>query len=301
MTKEQNLIRMKWSLEGLSTGDAFGDSLFFSRREVDLNVNERLLPSAVWEYTDDTQMAFSIIETLRQFGKIDQDYLAESFAKHFERNRGYGTAMYELLPVINSKNWKQLAQRLFGGQGSYGNGGAMRVAPLGAYFAEDIDMAVENARLSAEVTHAHLEGIAGAIAVAVSAAIAWQFRKNATSPNPKTFMEQVASFTPPSIVHDKILLASSLSFGESIWEIIRVLGNGSGVSAQDTAPFAIWCASQHLDNFEEAIWLTASGHGDMDTNCAIVGGIVASYTGAEGIPAEWIRRREKLPAWVFEN
>ncbi len=299
MTKEQNIIRMESSLEGLSIGDAFGDILFFSRREI--ASKERYLPSAIWEYTDDTQMAFSIVETLRQFEKIDQDYLAESFGKRFERNRGYGTAMYELLPMINSKNWKHLAQRLFGGQGSYGNGGAMRVAPLGAFFADDVELAIENARLSAEVTHAHPEGIAGAIAVAVSAAIAWQFRKNATSPTPKIFMEQVANFTPSSIVHDKILLASSLSFGKSIWEIIKVLGNGSGISAQDTVPFAIWCASQHLDSFEEAIWLTASGHGDMDTNCAIVGGIVATYTGVEGIPAEWIRRREKIPAWVFEN
>lgn len=299
MTKEQDLIRMTWSLEGLSTGDAFGDRLFFSRRG--LESNERILPSAMWEYTDDTQMALSIVEILRKFGKIDQDYLADSFANRFERHRGYGTAMYELLPVINSKNWNRLAKRLFDGQGSYGNGGAMRVAPLGAFFAEDIDLVIENARLSAEVTHAHPEGIAGAIAVAASASIAWQLRQNAAPLNSKTFLEQIASFTPPSVVRDKILLASSLILDESIWEIIKVLGNGSGISAQDTVPFAIWCASQHLDNFEEALWLTASGHGDMDTNCAIVGGIVATYTGAEGIPAEWIRRREKLPAWLFEN
>jgi ADP-ribosylglycohydrolase len=299
MVKEQNLTRMIWSLEGLSTGDAFGDRLFFSRRNLDSS--ERVLPSAMWEYTDDTQMAFSIIEILRQFGKIDQDSLAESFAHHFERHRGYGTAMYELLPAINSKNWKQLAQRLFNGQGSYGNGGAMRVAPLGAFFADNIDMVIKNARLSAEVTHAHSEGIAGAVAVAVSAAIAWQLRQDPTLINPKTFLEQTAFYTPPSIVREKILLASSLSLGESIWEIIKSLGNGSGISAQDTVPFAIWCASQHLDDYEEALWLTASGHGDMDTNCAIVGGIVATYTGIEGIPAEWIRRREKLPGWVFDN
>ena len=296
MENKQNLLGMKWSIEGLSTGDAFGDSLFFSRRG--FNSTERALPSAIWEYTDDTQMALSIIETLKQFGKIDQGYLAESFAKHFEAHRGYGLAMYELLPALNSKNWKFLSTRLFNGQGSYGNGGAMRVAPLGAFFAEDMDKVIENARLSAEVTHAHPEGIAGAIAVAVSTAIAWQLRQNNALPSPKTFLEKIASFTPPSIVQDKILLASSLSPGQPIWEIIKVLGNGSGISAQDTVPFATWCASQHLDSFPEALWLTASGHGDMDTNCAIVGGIVATYTGLEGIPTEWIRRREKLPDWL---
>lgn len=290
---------MQWSLEGLSTGDAFGDRLFFSRREAD--AIERVLPSAVWEYTDDTQMALSIVETLQRFGRIDQDFLAASFGKRFERQRGYGTAMYKLLPVINAKNWKTLSTQLFHGQGSYGNGGAMRVAPLGAYFADDLNKVIENAQLSAEVTHAHSEGIAGAIAVAVSAALAWQNRENETLPSPKTFLEQIASFTPPSIVRDKILLASSLSLGNTIWDIIKDLGNGSGISAQDTVPFAVWCAAQHLNNYPEALWLTASGFGDMDTNCAIVGGIVATYTGVEGIPEEWVRRREELPSWLIEN
>lgn len=299
MTPEQNLIRMQWSLEGLSTGDAFGDRLFFSRRDAD--ATERVLPSAVWEYTDDTQMALSIVETLKQFGRIDQDFLAASFGNRFERQRGYGTAMYKLLPVINAKNWKTLSTQLFHGQGSYGNGGAMRVAPLGAYFADDMNKVIENAHLSAEVTHAHSEGIAGAVAVAVSAALARQFRENGALLSPKTFLEQIGSFTPPSIVRDKILLASSLSFGNTIWEIIKDLGNGSGISAQDTVPFAVWCAAQHLNNYPEALWLTASGFGDMDTNCAIVGGIVATYTGVEGIPEEWVRRREELPSWLIEN
>lgn len=53
-------------------------------------------------------------------------------------------------------------KRLFYGQGSYGNGAAMRVAPLGAYFADDLALATQQARLSAEVTHAHAEGLIGA-------------------------------------------------------------------------------------------------------------------------------------------
>ncbi len=49
----------------------------------------------------------------------------------------------------------------------------MRVAPLGAYFADDLPCLVTEARASAEITHAHPEGQAGAIAVAVAAAWAW--------------------------------------------------------------------------------------------------------------------------------
>jgi ADP-ribosylglycohydrolase len=71
------------------------------------------------------------------------------------------------------------------------------------------------------------------------------------------------------------------------------------VSAQDTVPFCLWCAAKHLDNYEEALWATVSGLGDRDTTCAIVGGIVACYTGAEGIPSNWLAAREPLPDWIM--
>ena len=48
-----------------------------------------------------------------------------------------------------------------------------------------------------------------------------------------------------------------------------------------------------------ALSSSVSGLGDRDTTCAIVGGIVASYTGVEGIPQEWLESRERLPSWPF--
>jgi ADP-ribosylglycohydrolase len=56
----------------------------------------------------------------------------------------------------------------------------------------------------------------------------------------------------------------------------------------------LWSAARSLNNFEDALWETVNGGGDIDTNCAIVGGIVAMRTGSEAIPAEWLRRREPL-------
>lgn len=73
-----------------------------------------------------------------------------------------------------------------------------------------------------------------------------------------------------------------------------LLGNGTHISAQGTVPFALWCAGQHLDNYEEALWLTVSGLGDRDTTCAIAGGIVVISTGVEGIPTTWLQAREPL-------
>ena len=81
----------------------------------------------------------------------------------------------------------------------------------------------------------------------------------------------------------------------------RQLGCGYNATAPDTVPFALWCAGQHLDNYEEALWLTASGLGDIDTICAMVGGIVALSAGEESIPAPWRAAREPLPRWPFQE
>ncbi len=77
------------------------------------------------------------------------------------------------------------------------------------------------------------------------------------------------------------------------------LGNGRQVSAVDTVPFALWCAARHLEDYEAALWACASVGGDVDTTCAIVGGIVAARVGTAGIPAAWRESVEPLPAWFY--
>lgn len=59
----------------------------------------------------------------------------------------------------------------------------------------------------------------------------------------------------------------------------------------------VWAAALHLGDFAEALWFTLGALGDLDTNAAIVGGVVASYVGEAGIPPRWRRLREPLPGW----
>jgi ADP-ribosylglycohydrolase len=74
-----------------------------------------------------------------------------------------------------------------------------------------------------------------------------------------------------------------------------VLGSGRRVLAEDTVPFALWCADRHLGSFEEALWATVAGLGDRDTTCAIVGGITAAAGSVDDLPTVWRARREALP------
>jgi ADP-ribosylglycohydrolase len=300
---DYNRFDRAWvSLEGLSTGDAFGES-FFAQPEIAQNmIKMHKLPPSPWAFTDDTLMALSVVSSLRQYHGINQDLLASSFAARYNPCRGYGPIMDSTLTRIREgEHWKDVSRSLFSGRGSVGNGAAMRVAPIGAYFADDIDAVVIHARRSAEVTHAHPEAIAGAVAVAVASAWAWRLREYNNRPNLSDFVNLVLPSVPESEVSMKIRQARDIGSKVSVQVAAALLGNGMSFSAQDTIPFTLWCAGQYLNSFEEALWLTVSGQGDCDTTCAIVGGIVVMYTGVEAIPKKWLESREPLPQWFLNE
>jgi ADP-ribosylglycohydrolase len=289
--------RARLSLEGLATGDAFGETLFRYRSQVRTMAEARTPAPGPWPWTDDTAMAISIVEELEQHAAIDQDALATRFGRRYraEPARGYGGGAHRLLERIsNGDPWKPAARAMFGATGSYGNGSAMRVAPIGAWFADDLDAVVVQASRSAEVTHAHPEGEAGAIAVAVAAALAWRTRTGRW--DGPDFLAAVIERTPTSETRSGIERAAQLPAGTSPEDAAAILGCGHRVSAQDTVPFSLWCVAQDPDDFEGTLWTTGRGLGDVDTTCAMVGGITVLRTGADAIPRAWLDAREPLPA-----
>ena len=292
------LDRALLSLDGLALGDAFGQC-FFQRENTDADqVRQRKLPPGPWHFTDDTEMALSIVKMLATCGTIGQADLARSFAEHYSYDRAYGPSMHRVLARIrDGEPWEDVTRSGFGGQGSYGNGAAMRAAPLGAYFAHDLPLMVEQATLSATVTHFHPEGIAGAVAVALASAEAGRSRAAGTRPAHAGFLGNVIQHLPQSEVRSRLVRAQSMAGVASLDFPVSVLGNGTRLSAQDTVPYALWCCGQALDDYEQALWLAVGAGGDSDTLCAIVGGVVASSVGFEGIPDHWRARREPLPDW----
>jgi len=275
------------SLAGLSVGDAFGQCFFSAPARM---IADRELPPGTWRWTDDTHMALSVVEVLRSYGRIHQDALACLFAERFmqEPDRGYGGGAQKLLALMyRGEYWRTAAQTLFNG-GSYGNGAAMRAAPIGAFFSGDPERAAREAQLSAVITHAHPEGQAGAMAVAVAAAMA-------AVPNHsggRDFLRQTLLYVPHGETRTGIETALGIA-GDSRDEAVSRLGTGRRISAQDTVPFCLWSAAYHLEDFADALWWTVAGLGDRDTTCAIVGGIVSLSAGL--IPAAWGERREPLP------
>lgn len=293
----ERIERARLSLEGLAIGDAFGEMLSYNCAAARERVDKGL-SAGPWFHTDDTEMAISIFEVLQRHGRIAPDELALRFAERFRRDpeRGYGTMARAILrAILAGQPWSRAAKEAFGGGGSMGNGGAMRVAPLGAYFAEDLDVCLRpEAILSAEITHAHPEGKSGAVAVAVAAAMAWRTRDRPKEEAAEALLREVYDRTPDGETRIGIARALKLPFFTAPQIAARVLGNGSAVTAPDTVPFVVWSAAKHLDDYREALVATVVADGDCDTNCAMVGGIVALRVGRDGIPADWQAARERL-------
>jgi ADP-ribosylglycohydrolase len=89
--------RAQLSLEGLSVGDAFGERFFGPPHEAVKRIVEREIPAPPWTYTDDTEMAISILEVLRERGTIDQ--VIETRPVERRAQRGHLELLEIMLPA----------------------------------------------------------------------------------------------------------------------------------------------------------------------------------------------------------
>ncbi|MEM7014617.1 MAG: ADP-ribosylglycohydrolase family protein, partial [Verrucomicrobiota bacterium] len=252
----ERLARSLDTLRGLSVGDALGESLSYRFYDVRQGLDFSLFEDGGLSYTDDTAMAITIVESLNLMRTIDEEALAYRFARGYraEPDRGYGRMARRILEEISlGEDWKKVSSAAFGG-GSFGNGAAMRVAPLGAYFADEPDRIRPTAEASARVTHFHPEGMAGAVAVAAAAGAAWRNRTQNLAAAADQIWESAMSELDPSLqLTRELKRAREFDPNTNPIEVAREVGNGVEISAQDTVPFCIWNAARNLDSFEEAI------------------------------------------------
>ncbi|MFD7573902.1 ADP-ribosylglycohydrolase family protein [Streptomyces sp. NPDC059810] len=110
------------------------------------------------------------------------------------------------------------------------------------------------------------------------------------------FLGDVAARLPDGDVRSGLRIAARMPERTSVRHAAEVLGSGYRMSGPDTVPYALWCAAGHLDDLHEGLWLTVAGRGDIDTTCAIAGGVIAARTGVAALPAAWHAAREPLPS-----
>jgi len=287
---------------GTAVGDAIGELAFSHVTKPSLRT--RIAQATRLVYTDDTAMAMGLAESLIQCGSIDAQHLGNTFRENYQREpwRGYASGPPTVFSLVEKQriDYVDAARRLFEGDGSYGNGAAMRIAPVGLFYHDAANL-YEQARRSAIVTHAHPVGIDGAAILA--RAIAWVVPLDPReSFQPQDFLRDLIAFARTETMREMLELTQRMLFSntESWMAGMRL---GQGVAAHESVPFAIYAFLRHSQSFEDCLFCAAFNSGDRDTVGAMACAIAGAYLGITGIPEQWrksLENRRKIEDLAFE-
>ena len=243
-------------------------------------------------YTDDSIMTMAVAYWLLKDPKHRYESLEETmvlFAKNCAcPNGGYGEMFYiwlfmpwslkEICPKAYDENFFPKYNSRDGRvpYNSWGNGSAMRVSAVGWFF-ETLEETERVAKISAEITHNHPEGIKGAQA---TAAAIWMARNGKSKADIKEYIETKYEYDL-----------------DRTWEYLNQR-YGWKSSCQETVPEAI-IAFLESSSFEDAIRKAVSMGGDSDTLACITGGIAEAFYGE--IPEYMIEATQKKFPPVFHK
>ncbi|MEM9347179.1 MAG: ADP-ribosylglycohydrolase family protein [Planctomycetota bacterium] len=229
-------------------------------------------------YTDDTDMAIGSAESIVACGAFSVDHMALHWAKRAEPARGYGGGAIRCLEnITRGMPWRDARFSIYKA-GSYGNGAAMRVAPIALLFANDKDALDDAVRLASSVTHAHPIGIQGALIIAHAIAAALK-----TNDGEAIFAEVMEE--PWDTTHEQRMNIAYGMLGEipDHKEVASVLGNGIGAHESVTSALLIACS--FIDRpFADMFGYIVSVGGDVDTIGAMAGSVWGAARGCSALP-----------------
>ncbi len=275
-------------LIGSAVGDALGSSFEgFSSSKVDA---ERFHG----RWTDDTHMMIGVAESLIANKGFDGNHMAQTFIKNYEQEpwRGYASGPPRVFRWIKSGvAWNEAARRVFGGAGSFGNGAAMRVAPVGLFYYDDLEKLRAVAYSQSQITHTHELGMEGAALQAYAVALAIK-ADSSRRLDPYDFLAELKNFTKNEVYKMKLeKMRKLLADAADKKTVVRELGNG--VESHNSVPTAIYCFLRNWSIFEDAVLYAVSLGGDTDTIGAMTGAISGAYHGVEAIPEQWRNKLER--------
>lgn len=237
-------------------------------------------------YTDDTEMMISLLEALVRAKGFDPALTAARFLANFHPERGYGGRIYGLMDRLAAgEPWDRV------GTDSYGNGSAMRAAPVGFFFYDDLERLTEAAAAQASITHGHPEALAGAViqAGAVALALRAGLEKEPVQTRPflRTLADLARDFDQTSA--QRLLSLADLVPGPPQEVILQIRSlYRCNVKAVEAVPPAI-AAFLMTSDFQQAVILAVNLGGDTDTIGAMAGAAAGAYYGLGGLPPGWVQ------------
>ncbi len=254
-------------------------------------------------YTDDTAMARQVADSIISMRSVDSTDMAKRFVKEYFNHptRGYGQAVIYVFKKLSEESCANPfgpAGQQFDGSGSYGNGAAMRVHPVGLWCYEKSDEAIfEEVTKTAKITHTNPDGVNGAILQ--TAAVSWALSGLPPDEIRKRAYALCQKFDKPdneeTLTYVKQMKAVDRAIDERTTDVKKLVDDiGNDVSAIHSVPPAIYSFLASVDHeakgddtnaFEKTLKLAMTFGGDSDTICTMAGAIAGAYYGESGIPS----------------
>ena len=236
-------------------------------------------------YSDDTQMSLAVARALIEAGDTDLDAWMHAVGRQFvewsrspENNRSPGnTCMTGCQNYAESEDWRHS-----GVDESKGCGSAMRVAPIGLYFHDDLDRVAEYARASSVITHGHDAGVEAAAAAALAVALAVR------GEGPETMYDVVMEECAPGSEDFRACLETLPDYLD-VEPAVALSDEGLGESwvGEEAVASALYCVWRSPDDYTETVRTAANTDGDSDSIACIAGGISGAYNGVDAIRPRW--------------
>ncbi len=282
-------FRFRGAVLGLAIGDALGmpyegwdsESIKSSLGELEFKPAPfRGLASG--QFTDDTKMALCHLESLIEKRKLDSEDTAQKFLAWFKSGdwRGIGgTTLRAMRKLEKGASWRESG---ISGKYAAGNGGAMRIAPVGLFYTKDTENLREGVEKAVIITHNNEEAVEGAVAIAYLVA---RGAERGTLKEKEDLFSELLEFLKLSEVKKNLTKAFDL-LEENLppSEAARILGN-SGYVVESVAS-AIYFFFYFPRDFRKAAHEALLCGGDTDTICAMTGAISGAFLGEESIPFE---------------
>ncbi len=279
---------------GLLVGVAFGDAYALGwetewpqpREEWELGA-EILKPAGADEapYSDDTEMTLILARHLAVSCGIVRSEFAEWLAygaNLYSPERGYGyTTTTVLSEVLACRSWEKVSPRV----NSYGNGAAIRVAPVAAFF-DSLDEVAKAAEYQAMVTHYHELGREGAVLMAMAQLLALEGVRGLE------LVEELLQVRRWGEVYEERLRRIPELIDASPQEVASALGNG--VEAHRSVLTAIYCFVRFGDDPVKVTAAAICVGGDTDSIASMACSLAGANLGYSAFPEELVARIESV-------
>ncbi len=237
-------------------------------------------------YTDDSQMSLALAASLVEHGRVDAELVSAKYAEYYEPWRGYGGGAHVVMQALRKGLDYRATGRMQFPDGSFANGGAMRIAPVGLAYRhakdDSLRQAVEAALLC---THVHPEAIDGAVVQAKAVALAATTGDPAYL-NPEELLRALRRVSKTDILQARLdtLIECLHHEDPDVYVIGRV---GNGIRASQAVPAGLWAFVRYSTALEECVIHAVNFGGDTDTIGAMAGALAGALNGRSWIPARW--------------